>query len=302
MIAIDYHGYPAGRITSGHLALDFLTRAGPRLVGLRLEGRSENLLAELPQVHWSSPHGDYRVYGGHRLWIGPESAARTYVPDDQGVTVREAGARLELIGGREAPTGIRKSMTIELATDRPRLSIIHGIVNEGSQVLDLAPWAITQMPLDGTAFLPQARGVFGPEDPDAQYQPKGHLVLWNYARWDDPRLDIRDRFVLVQARPGLPPCKIGMFNTAGWAAYLRKDTLFCKRFSPEPARPHVDHFCNLEVYCNDEVLELETLGPLVHLGPGQRTEHIERWELVPGLPADLDHDQVAEIVARGMSG
>lgn len=302
MIEIDFHGYPARRIRSSHLDLDFLTQAGPRIVGLRLAGRSENLLAELPQVHWSSPHGEYHVYGGHRLWIGPETAARTYVPDDQGVTVREAGGAFELIGAREAPTGIRKSMTIELAPDRPALTVTHRIVNEGSQALELAPWAITQLPLGGTAFLPQDPGVSSAEDADAEFQPRGHLVLWNYARWDDPRLEIRDPVILLHGRPQLPPCKIGMLDTAGWAAYRWKDTLFCKRFTPRPTLPHADHSCNLEVYCNDEVLELETLGPLVRLEPGGVAEHIETWDLVPGLPADLTYDQVAGIVARVAAG
>lgn len=136
------------------------------------------------------------MYGGHRLWIGPESPASTYVPDDQPVTIREDQGVLELIGGREGPTGIRKSMRIELAADRPALTISHRIVNEGPLDLELAPWAITQLPLGGTVFLPQAEGVFPEEQADAEYRPKSHLVLWNYARWDDPRLELQDRVLL----------------------------------------------------------------------------------------------------------
>jgi len=301
-IEIDYHGTPAGRIRSDHLAVDFLTQAGPRIVGLRLAGRSENLLAELPEVHWKSPHGEYHVYGGHRLWIGPETAARTYVPDDRGLTVREAGGALELIGAREAPTSIRKSMTIALASDRPALTITHRIVNEGSLGLELAPWAITQLPLGGTVILPQARPASAAGNADAEFQPRGHLVLWNYAHWDDPRLDIQDQVILLHARPQLPACKIGTFDTAGWAAYLHQGTLFCKRFTPQPTRLHTDRFCNLEVYCNDLVVELETLGPLVHLDPGGGAEHIEDWDLIPGLPADLAYDQVVRIVVQGGTG
>jgi hypothetical protein len=300
-IEIDYHGHPARRLKGRYLTLDFLTRAGPRLVGLRLAGQDENLLAELPEVGWKSPHGDYHVYGGHRLWIGPESAASTYVPDDLPVTVREAEGLLELIGEREAPTGIRKSMRFELAADRPALTVTHRIINEGPLDLDLAPWAITQLRLGGTVFLPQGERPLPEEQADAEYRPKDHLVLWNYARWDDPRLELRDRVLLFHGRSQLPPCKIGTFDSAGWAAYGWKGTLFCKRFFPAPSLPHIDRFCNLEVYCNDVVLELETLGPLVHLEPGGLVDHMERWELYP-LPADASYDEVAALVAPSGEG
>jgi hypothetical protein len=301
-IEIDFHGHPARRLNGRHLSLDYLTQAGPRLVGLRLAGQDENLLAELPEVGWSTPYGDYHVYGGHRLWIGPESAATTYIPDDRPVTIRESQEVLELTGGREEPTGLRKSLRIELASDRSALTLTHRIVNEGQQTLDLAPWAITQLPLGGTVFLPQSGPALPEEQVDSEYRPKDHLVLWSYSRWDDPRLELQERVVMVHGRSRLPPCKIGTFDSAGWAAYLWQGTLFCKRFFPAPALPHIDRFCNLEVYCNDVVLELETLGPRVRLEPGGLVDHLERWELHSGLAADVSFERVARLVKEAGPG
>jgi hypothetical protein len=69
--------------------LDFLATAGPRLTGLYLDGSSENLRAETPDISWKTPYGIYHLVGGHRLWIAPESFDHTAVPDDHGLGITE---------------------------------------------------------------------------------------------------------------------------------------------------------------------------------------------------------------------
>jgi hypothetical protein len=44
-----------------------------------------------------------------------------------------------------------------------------------------------------------------------------------------------------------------------------------------------DGGCNFELFTNPEFLELETLGPLVELKPGEMAEHVERWWLFEGV-------------------
>jgi hypothetical protein len=40
---------------------------------------------------------------------------------------------------------------------------------------------------------------------------------------------------------------------------------------------------SVEVFTNEAMTELETLGPLVNLAPGEHVEHIETWDLVSGI-------------------
>jgi len=40
------------------------------------------LLAETPNVHWRTPHGEYHLRGGHRLWTAPENPFYT-CPEDR---------------------------------------------------------------------------------------------------------------------------------------------------------------------------------------------------------------------------
>jgi hypothetical protein len=57
-------------------------------------------------------------------------------------------------------------------------------------------------------------------------------------------------------------------------------------FHKEGSAPHPDYGCNAESYRNDGFIEVETVGPLTHLTPGQAATHVERWELhaAPTVP------------------
>jgi hypothetical protein len=140
--------------------------------------------------------------------------------------------------------------------------------------VDCAPWAITQLKLGGVAIIPQQQGV-----PEPQLLPDRRLTIWNYTRLQDPRLHLGDDYILIDGAPGLPPCKIGTLNPRGWAAYLTGEALFIKRFEHQPHAAHVDFGCDTEVYCNNQFIEVETLGALVTLQPGEATTHTETWEL-----------------------
>jgi hypothetical protein len=277
--ARPFQGLAARTLSNGRLAVDFLTSAGPRVVRLALEGRPENLLAEMPDMREATPWGTYSFRGGHRLWHAPEAFPRTYVPDDSGLTFTEEERAVSLVGPVEAPTGLRKLLRIELDEDAPRATLTHTIRNEGLFPVEIAAWAITQLPLGGAAWLPTAAPTV------SEFTPNRSIALWPYAHWDDPRLSLAGDHVVVRGDARLPPLKLGTFVRAGWAAYLRAGALFVKRFEPAPERTHTDRGSNLEIYVADTFLELETLGPLELLSPGAETRHVETWELVTNARA-----------------
>jgi hypothetical protein len=41
--------------------------------------------------------------------------------------------------------------------------------------------------------------------------------------------------------------------------------------------------CNFETFTNEAMLEVESLGPLAQLEPGQDTSHRESWYLLDGV-------------------
>jgi hypothetical protein len=263
-------------VISPHLRLDYLTSAGPRITGLYLPSDETNIFADLPGVGWDTPYGKYLVIGGHRLWHAPEIKQRTYIPDTAPVLIEKTPGSVRLIQQKEASTGITKSIHVRMDADKPAAIITHNLRNDNLWDVTLAPWAITQMCLGGTSIHPQRTDS---SDPD-RLLPNRILVLWSYASWMDERLALGDELILLEGRPALPPFKLGYANYDGWEAYLYQDLLFVKTFPPfDPARSYVDFGCNAESYVNDQFIEVESLGPLSCLEPGQSIDYIETWYL-----------------------
>lgn len=287
-----FANFPTDSIENQHLRLEYLSQAGPRIVRLFLAGSEENQLVEIPDISQDTPYGAYLFLGGHRLWHAPEALPRTYIPDDKGLEVEKFSDGIRLTGSTEEATGIQKSIEIRLQADRPALAIHHAMRNNGLWPVDLAPWAITQLPLGGLAIFPQTEG---PLDADGLL-PNRQLVFWPYSQWNDPRLQLHDDYILIRAEPKLPPIKIGYLNRRGWLGYLRGGVLFTKQFFTQLDRPHVDFGCNCESYCNHLFIELETLGPLTRLEPGQMVSHTEIWAFYQAEGIPQTHHGISELV------
>jgi hypothetical protein len=270
-----FHGLPAGTLSNEHIHLEYLLNAGPRIVRLSLGADGENLMAELPDVAFPTPYGDFKLYGGHRLWHAPEATPRSYVPDNEGCVAETFEGGVTLSGPTEVATGIRKTVRLELIEGKAGVTVTHTLTNDGLWPVELAPWALSQLRLGGVAVFPQTQGNLEP----AGLLPNRNLVLWPYTRLSDARLSFNDDVHLLFANPDAHPVKIGYMNRAGWAGYLSGGVLFVKRWEPCPNSAHVDFGCNCESYCNDAFIEVETVGPLVRLQPGASTVHVEEWEL-----------------------
>jgi len=273
----DFHGYKASSLDNGFLRLDYLVGAGPRIVRLTRSGSDQNLFADVHDMQVPTPYGEYSFLGGHRLWHAPEEMPGSYVPDGSGVRVEQVPDGVRLCGATEAPTGIAKAVEIRLAPDRAAASLRHVLRNDGDRPAGLAPWALTQLCLGGLAVLPL---LAGPAD-TAGLLPDRQLTFWPYTSLHDSRLILEDGAVLVRAQAQLPPVKVGYRCPAGWLGYWNAGTFFVKRFDFDAEARYPDFGCNAEVFCNHRFIELESLGPLTVLQPGESAVHTETWELFP---------------------
>jgi hypothetical protein len=265
------------------LQLEYLTDS-LRIMGLTPAGKA-NMLADIsdrPPI--STSYGDYHFLGGHRLWHAPEAMPRTYIPDSV-VTITELSDGVILDTQTEPGTGIRKSIEIHLAQDKPALILTHTLVNDGQWAVELAPWTITQFRLGGTVILPMPVGNVDA----AGLLHNRQFSLWPYASFNDPRLKLGDEFILFKA-DALPAFKIGYLSTHGWMAYWLDGVLFRKTFEMHAGAAYPDNNCNAEMYCNHLFVELESLGPLAQLKPGAEIKHTETWEVFDNmdvLPAEI---------------
>jgi hypothetical protein len=276
----EFLGFPSRVLENPFLRLEVLT-GGTRLVKLSYRG-SPNLFAELPGT-LDTEYGDFHFLGGHRLWHSPEAMPRTYLPDIGEAQVEELPDGLRLTRPPEPQSGIVKRIEVHLDPQQAAVSVRHELVNQGLWPLEFAPWALTMMRLGGVEILPQAVGNV---DPSGLLSNR-KLVLWPYTRVNDPRLHLDDDFITLHATSDLPPIKLGYFNPHGWIAYWLDGVLFVKRYGAQPGATYPDGGCNTETYCNDQFVEMETLGLLGKLDPGETFVHTEKWELYDSLEQEF---------------
>jgi hypothetical protein len=280
----DFHGQPIGVLENDILRLEYLTGAGPRIVGLSYNS-SPNLFADLPDIAWDTPNGKYHPLGGHRLWTSPEAPETTYYPDGSGLVAKPFPDGVELTwSGPE----VRKQLRVELDSQKAHVRLVHTLTNVSQRSLQYAPWVISMFRQGGTAVLPQPIGNADPHG----LLPNRLLSIWPYTRLNDPRLVLRDDIILIKADSALPPIKLGYASVAGWLAYWNEGILFLKTFDLHPGAAYPDGGCNAEVYCGDQFIELESLGPVGHFAPGMQTQLTETWEVYPDLNVPFLREEI----------
>jgi hypothetical protein len=177
-------------------------------------------------------------------------------------------------------SGLQKEISFTLDENCVRLT--HQLIWHGGEPIELAPWTITQVPLGGVAILPQSGIREGSS-------PTRSLAIFPYASITDPRLELHDDLILVHGTGDPNVFKVGSYNPFGWAAYVLEKALFIKRFPVGDFRKLPDMGSNAEVYVRDQYLELETLGELAWLNPGESVTFEETWEVQTGnYPLNLD--------------
>lgn len=257
------------------------TRFGPRIIGLRRDDSPEILVELAPDVAIANEQvGTYRFRGGHRLWVSPEVPEVSHVPDGHQCLVTTDTDRLSVIGSSDS-AGFAKEL--ELHWDGTRLMVDHILRWTGEEPTQAAPWAITQLPLGGTAILPTSRTGRG-----SPHQADASLLLWPYTRLDDPRISWRERAVLVRADAG-PQNKLGFGPSPEALGYLKDGYLFTKRFEVASGAHYPERGALGQVYFGEHFCELESVGPLDTVEPGAEAHHREVWEVAecPGIERAL---------------
>lgn len=79
----------AFKICNDTVQLIVLTEVGPRILYFGFIGE-ENEFHDASETSTHSSDREFKVYGGHRLWVSPE-VARTYYPDNFPVSMRRDG-------------------------------------------------------------------------------------------------------------------------------------------------------------------------------------------------------------------
>lgn len=289
------------KMTNGIIELMVTVDFGPRVIHFSTVGR-ENMffmdkekkpLGDFLEIYKGDVH---RLYGGHRIWAGPEVMPRCYHPDNLPVACRQVENGMEFTAAVEKENAIQKSMTITLEPDKPFVDISHSIENLGAWEIEFAPWCITMLDKGGKEIMPQP-------DRKTGYLHNRNFSLWDYSQMNDDRVYWGKEFITIrQDSTKANPFKLGYNNEAGWAAYFNKGQLFFKFFETAIDGLYPDNGCCYETYTNDVMLEVETLGEIQIVAPNETVVHVEQWELYEesAVPSN-DENEIKNIISKYIS-
>ncbi|MEJ7860702.1 MAG: hypothetical protein WKF90_03590 [Pyrinomonadaceae bacterium] len=279
MKKIEYLNLPnCIRLTNGEVEIIVTTDVGPRIISYNFVG-GENILGEHPNARVETALGEFKPYGGHRLWIAPENMPNSYAPDNAPIEYKfnEAKNSIRLIQPLETVTKTQKEITVTLEEQGSGVVINHKITNYGEREIECAAWALTIMRGGGVCEIPN--------EPFAPYSgetllPVRNLTLWTYTDLSDSRWLFEKDFIRLQVNSeNTDPQKIGVLNKQGWAVYRYRNLTFTKHFDFIENAVYPDMNSNTELYTAGDFVEIESLSPLQKIKPGKSVEHVERWKL-----------------------
>ncbi len=283
MDRIEYMGFSnCLRLRNADADVVVSTDVGPRVLRYALTG-GENAFGEYPDSSTETSLGSWKPYAGQRLWAAPELFPGTYAPDNGPVAHHANGDLRVILEQPQDAAGLVKTMSISLAAHGSEVKATYSITNKNFWPIVIAPWSIAVLH-GGVTVMP--REPYRTHDESVEVaQP---LSLFYFTNLQDPRLTLGRRSILLRADdPKAGPQKIGICNKRGWCAHLCERSLLIKRFAYDAAASYPDDGSNNEVYADGKYMELELLGPVRKLAPGESTILEESWELFPGLSADF---------------
>lgn len=277
-------------VTELYVTLDF----GPRIIRYALVGGGNFMFEDgAGEIVEKGPAFDeyfykgayWRTYGGHRIWLTPEAKPETYYPDNDPVEYELSGEKVTFTPPPQKSNNVQERLILEYADGAVKVTAQATNIAETAQRFGV--WQITVMCEDGLAVVPQ-------NIDDTVLLSNRTMTLWPYCDMSDERVCWGKTLISLKQIPGYPnPFKFGTSNNRGFCAYLCHGAMFVKRFDWLDGVSYPDGGCNFETYTNKYMLELESLGGLNTVSPGDTLSQTEVWSITGGISAPGARDMAA---------
>ena len=291
------------RVSDGKNELFATLDFGPRIIRFSAVGRENmffedkndvinaNAFAKESAELFGSEKGVWHIRGGHRLWISPEYVPETYYPDNEPVSYEKIENGIRLFPPAQKGTNLQLSMEITMPEENCT-HIIHKIENIGTNPTTIAPWALTVLSPGGEEIIPVP-------DREELVLENRHFVFWSYTKMNDYRITWGDKYIRLRQDPGATyKFKFGTLSQHGWAAYFNHGDCFVKYFDTAEDRPHPDRNCNFETFTSAPMLEMESIGVLTELNPGDSVSHSECWSYYTDIALPATDEETDEFVKK----
>lgn len=238
--------------------------------------------------------------GAGRFDYGPEktghkSSALFFGPWKGTIT----GEREAVLTSEKAPvSGITLERRFKLDESGSHLSCTQIIINTSDHTARHYHWSRTFAKGGGISLTPM--------NPHSKY-PKGYLIygpgnVMDFNPENEPNIRTRDGILEITGPPSRP--KFVMDCDQGWLGYITlDDQLFIKKFKIYPDRPYGDMAApTVSIWYNKDIMcEIEPLGPVEILEPGEAASFTEHWYLYDyDYPSDrtADLEEITQIIKK----
>jgi hypothetical protein len=305
---IDFAGYAdCIKLENEHTRVILGPHCGGRVLEYAREG--ENALMLDPEHDgWIRKEGreplGHLFPSGGRFDIGPEHIIPKHPELWYGrwqAEMVDDGARM--VSQESESTGTQLVREFALDADSSRLTCTQIIENVSERETRWCHWARTFAQGHGICLVPLTPQLTHLPRQYVMYSP-GPVIN---VRPEEPAVRVQGDMLQVIDTPTYP--KLGFDSFAGWFGYLMpNDLLFLKRFPTYPERVYNDlaGFTLCIYYYKDVVCELEPIGPMELLAPGESAAFTEEWWLVPypfpGRRDALVVEHLTEVAQEAMQG
>jgi hypothetical protein len=277
---IEYRGWTHSLLLSNGLVEAIVVPAIGRVMQLRFTGDREGPIWENPALAAGNVPPDpkeWANFGGDKAWPSPQSdwdhfAGRGWPPpsafDGCSMEATVDGTSAVILASPIDPGyGVRVRRRIELAADRPVMTITTTYEKVAGSPVEVAVWVITQLkdPLLVSAPLVGSSG-----------KAAGFVLQ---SETPPPSLHAADSLLSLTRDP-MQNHKIGM--RAGTLVWVGATELLRIDSTLVSGKPYPDSGCSAEIYTNADPLayvELELLGPLTRLAVGEKIERVSSYSL-----------------------
>lgn len=291
------------RLTNGIIELVVTLEVGPRIIRFSRVG-GENVFFEDGKrtINHNDNRKEYEdfygegvtpwaILGGHRLWAAPEAMPRTYTPDCRSVYEQTENG-IKVIAPLQKATNLKPEVEITIIGDN-EVKVLHSIRNCGAWPTEFSVWAISVCDTGSVEIVPQPKRFSG-------YLHNRAITLWHYSNMADERITWGEKYIaLKQDKNNFSAFKFGINNEDGYALCFNHKNLFVKKFDMIADGNYPDGGASsYESYTNEHFVELESLGELKTVKPGEASEHIEYWKLFENVDVPRTDSEIDDIVKK----
>ncbi len=290
------------KVSNSEIEFVMTVEIGPRIIRLAKVGGENEFYEDIKGESCTVDEEYTRFWGGkgwmniggHRFQHSPEAMPRTYIPHNLPIDYKllEDGVTVSVDIQK---IGIKNTITATMAPSGD-IKLIHTAKNISRWTMEFAPWCITVFEQGGLEVIPVCQKATG-------YLPTKTLMLWPYSNAKDSRFEMDNKYIYMTTLPkgdaeNVNAFKLGTNCENGFVMYFNHNNLFVKKFDYIDGANYPDNGCNFESYTNFRIMELESLGPMVSLKPGESVEHIEDWNLFCDVEKPNSSDEIDEIVKK----